>query len=473
DQVPMLDTHMDFSTSNHLGAFRNPRFERKPGEISSLIMTGHFGESQKSFDAWRNYSSGLATDCSCRYAITAAPEFVPDGKTVTINGRAEAGPLLIIHRWKLVEGSLCPIGADDKSKARSTSVINSAQGAANSQPSAGKETQEARSKMKMTFTQFCRMIGKDASALTEYERAALEILFDAHCKELDANAEIPAEVKERASKLISGFETAKQAGAAEDLKRQKSVEEVCLLAGYPEEMTRKLVTDSAMTQAKAIEAVKAWKKDQTVAVPQARASEIQVGANRSLDHLRNAGAQGLAIVFGAKIEKPVDGAETYRSGGKERIMRELLRAHNIDSSVMSYKEVVDAIFSRSYVVADFANITADAMNISFKDSVAAAETTYQDVAEIGNVDNFKKNYRARLMDSASLEEVDEDGEYKILKLSDEGSYIQIVEHGKTIPMSRKLLLDNSLDIQVQAINRVITRTQLDIEAAVYGLLINN
>lgn len=473
DQVPMLDTHMDFTTSNQLGAFRNPRFERKPGEISSLIMTATFGDSQKAFDAWRNYSQGLATDCSARYSILAQPEYIPDGKTAVINGRVEAGPLLIIHKWRLSEASLCPIGADQNSKARSlNNVNNSAQGAAISQPSAVNESQEARS-MKMTFKQFCRAIGKDASALTDHERAALEILFEAYCKDLDEGAEVPAEVKERASKLFSGFDAAKAAGVLEDIQRQKSVEEVCQLAGYPEEMTRKLVTDRGIDQARAIETVKNWKKDQSTAVPQARASEIQAGANRPLEHLRAAGAQGLAINFGAKIEKPGEGVEAYRNGGKERIMRELLRAHNVDSSMMSYREVVDAMFSRSYVLADFANITADAMNISFKDAVAAAETTYQDVAEIGNVDNFKNNYRARLMDSASLEEVTETGEYKILKLSDEGSYIRVVEHGKSIPLSRKLLLDGSLDIRVQAINRVITRTQLDIEAAVYGLLINN
>ncbi len=472
-QMPLCDTHDTSTTRSVFGSCRNMLAESRNG-LTALSAELFFAQDQASFDAMRKVQDGHITDLSGGYRVYKAV-FIKENEKFIFNGRTYDGPLKLALDWEPTEGSLCAVGADQFAKIRSAHkqtptdkpVTNSAQGA-------GKVSQEERTKMKMTFTQFCRNIGKDASALTEHERAALEIVFDAYCKELDAAAEVPAEAKERAAKIFAGFDAAKKAGTAEELQRQQAIEEVCLLASYPEDMARKLIADPAMTQARAFDAVKAWKKEQTTPVPQARASEIQLGTNRAIDHVRSAGARGLALTFdnSLKVDKN-DGVESFRSGGKERVMRELLRAHGIDTSMMGSKEVIDAVFSRSFVLADFANITADAANIKFESDVAAAETVYQLCAKIGSVDSFKKQYRARLMDSGSMEEVDESGEYKILKLDDEGSYIQVKEHGISVPMSRKLMLDNALDIKVEAASRVIVKTQLDIEAALFGLLINN
>jgi len=434
EQVPMLDTHSRWSTADQLGAFRNPSIERNEGGISALKMTAYFGDSQRAFDAWRLYGKGLSDACSASYQYLDYAEYVPEGTKVKINGREEIGQLLIVHRWKLLEGSLCPIGADSQSKARS-----------------------------LTPTQTMSKTGSALDAAPEPTRNLEEI------KTMEKDTTIPAVTD------VKALEAARAEGARAEAERRTAIEDVCTLANFPADKARELSNDATMTQARAIETVKAWLKTQSVPVPQARTSDIEIGANRSLENIRSAAPQGLAMGWDSKvtIAKPADNAEAFRNGGTERVLRELLRAHNVDSSVMSRKEVIESAFARGYVMDDFANITKDAASLKLAADVAVADTVYQNVVEIGNAEDFKRQYRARLMDAGSLKEVTESGEYETIKLSDEGSYIQLVEHGGTIAITRKVLINDSLGALVNAAGRVANRAQLDIEAAVFGLLINN
>ena len=113
EQVPLLDAHSRCSIEDQLGSLRGLRVE---GE--SLLATAHF--SSTAGDAFRKVAEGHLTDISVGYSVDES-YWIPEGETgfVGESGRSFAGPVRVVSKWTVREGSLTPIGADDAAKARS------------------------------------------------------------------------------------------------------------------------------------------------------------------------------------------------------------------------------------------------------------------------------------------------------------------------------------------------------------------
>ncbi len=112
EQVPLLDTHNRYSTSNVLGSVREIQVRG-----DRLVGRAYFSETQEAATAFLKVREGHLTDLSVGYRVTASV-WVEEGTTAEVEGRKFEGPLRVVTGWKLREVSLCPLGADEKAKIR-------------------------------------------------------------------------------------------------------------------------------------------------------------------------------------------------------------------------------------------------------------------------------------------------------------------------------------------------------------------
>jgi len=109
-QVPMLDSHHPRTTRNQLGSVRNV-------EVDGNTVKGTLAFASRAEDEWDLVREGHATDVSVGYRILRV-QYVEPGKTKTIRGREFTGPVNVVTKWRLLEVSLTPIGADEMAKLR-------------------------------------------------------------------------------------------------------------------------------------------------------------------------------------------------------------------------------------------------------------------------------------------------------------------------------------------------------------------
>lgn len=109
-QIPFLDNHNRWSTSDQLGSARD--IKREGGEI-----IGRLRFSSNADEQWNLVREGHITDVSAGYQVLEKT-FVPRGTTQKVMGRDYTGPVNVVTKWKLREVSLTPIGADEQAKLR-------------------------------------------------------------------------------------------------------------------------------------------------------------------------------------------------------------------------------------------------------------------------------------------------------------------------------------------------------------------
>ena len=113
-QVPLLDAHSRYSVENQLGSLRTLHVEG-----AALCATAHFSSVPRAEEAFAKVREGHLTDISVGYSVEDAV-WIPEGETAFVDGRTFSGPLRVVRKWRVKEGSLTPIGADEQAKARST-----------------------------------------------------------------------------------------------------------------------------------------------------------------------------------------------------------------------------------------------------------------------------------------------------------------------------------------------------------------
>jgi len=120
-QIPLLDSHMRSSLDNQLGSIR--AIESRPADTRSKLpyIDGelHFASTDDAQRAKAKMDEGHVTDMSAGYQIDQrASVFIPDGQSRAVGGKTFSGPVNVRTKWRLNEGSLVTIGADDMAKIR-------------------------------------------------------------------------------------------------------------------------------------------------------------------------------------------------------------------------------------------------------------------------------------------------------------------------------------------------------------------
>ena len=145
-QVPLLDSHQRRSIGNQLGSIRGIEVKTDKSRADYPFADGelHFASTSDGMDARTKVEEGHVTDMSAGYETSRADTiFLAKGESRDVNGTRFTGPVNIRTKWRLREGSLCPIGADDMAKIRGFSSMEDAIKSISDKP--GKNTATAES----------------------------------------------------------------------------------------------------------------------------------------------------------------------------------------------------------------------------------------------------------------------------------------------------------------------------------------
>lgn len=112
-QVPLLDAHARYSSSDVIGSARSLKVDG-----SQLLATAYFSEVDPAPDIFRKIQEGHLTDFSIGYRVNKSV-WIPEKQTQKINGKTFTGPMKVATDWTVKELSTTPIGADELAKARS------------------------------------------------------------------------------------------------------------------------------------------------------------------------------------------------------------------------------------------------------------------------------------------------------------------------------------------------------------------
>lgn len=471
-QMPLCDTHNTSTIRAQLGSCRNIRAENVGGQ-GQLIADLVFARDVDSQNAMEKVEDGHVTDLSGGYRIYSAA-YVEEGETYIVKGKSYIGPVKVALDWEPSEGSLCPIGADVFSKIRAKSAgqpdntngnTSAQSAAATSQRTSDANSQEAKA-MKKTFEQFCRAVGIDAAALTDAQRSMLEMIFDAQCKELAADAEIPADAKERAAKVMKSTKEAEERGARVELERQSEIRAMCSVPGAEtladELISKKVGIEDARKQV--LEHLKSSRAP--ISTPK---STIE-GGETSGEKLVRAATHGLAMRHNIKIENPAAGANEFRGRSLMRVVEECLHAIGVNTRSLSDDEMIQ----RAMASGDFPNILSNVANLQLKMAYENSEETWRDIVEINNdVSDFKVMTVANFGGVPTFSEILEGGNYKAVNFKENGATNQVKTYGCEAKMTREMIINDRLGAFLRALELFGVGADKLIGNGVWGIITTN
>lgn len=109
-QMPLLDSHNRYSVRDQLGSIRDIR-------VDGDKLIGRMVFSAAAEDEWTKVREGHVTDISVGFQVLKQV-YVPEKTSQKIGDRSFNGPINVATKWRAFEGSITPIGADDKAKLR-------------------------------------------------------------------------------------------------------------------------------------------------------------------------------------------------------------------------------------------------------------------------------------------------------------------------------------------------------------------
>ena len=410
-QVPLLDTHSRYSTADVLGSVRNRRLEN-----GAVVGDAFFSSTPRADETFLKYKEGHLTDFSAGYAVNDVTR-VKKGEKVEIDGRAWKGPVNVVTSWALKEASCCPIGADDKAKARSDQPFE------NNNHTLERDEDTMDNERFEKLEKMVEGLVTAVTSLTEAQRADKDAVDDVEQMRKDAiRAKENTAANER--KRISGIDVIIEKNeAAYDLDLSE---------------LRTDLINSETTVGDAAQRI----MDAVIAAGPSR-DNINVRLTKDeRDKSRDGAVDGLLLRSGVAVDKVKDADSEYRTMSMLELAKNRLMIAN--ESVRGLDPM--AIFQRAMNTSDFANILADVANKAMLEGFENAEETYSAWADTsGRVNDFKAHVFARASEAPSLVEVNPDGgEYTYGKVTDAKETVTAVDYGIIVPFTRKAMVNDDI-----------------------------
>ncbi|MFA6646758.1 MAG: hypothetical protein WCS59_06615, partial [Sphaerochaetaceae bacterium] len=209
-QVPLLDTHMRYATQDVLGSYREMKVDG-----DKLIGRAFFSEVAEAAGPWTKIREGHLTDFSVGYRVNES-RWIPDKEKQSINGREFTGPMRVVTKWTPRELSVCPIGADQRAKARSLTT---------------KKEHEEMDKLR----EFLVLLGMPAESTDDQLRAFMD----------NIKARLLAPQAPEKKTVAADPEAERAAAVVEERKRITEIGAMCRKFGLPDEAARKLIDEGA------------------------------------------------------------------------------------------------------------------------------------------------------------------------------------------------------------------------------------
>lgn len=424
-QVPLLDAHNRCSVESQLGSLRALHVDG-----GMLCATAHFSSVPRAEEAFSKVREGHLTDISVGYSVEDAV-WIPEGETAAVDGRTFSGPLRVVRKWRVKEGSLTPIGADEQAKARSAA-----------QP----ENLNHMEADKMP---------EDKSKGPDGVRTA------------PGNQTTPAQDEQRTAAPAATPATAP--AAPDDGEIRAACAEMVNLGlrhGCPD------FAEEAIRSGMGLDQFRAKLLDRISSAAESAAPKHSVAVGEGAAEKFQRAATDALLMRSAMTGKPDDqaapGALELRGYTLKEIARECLRQSGKTASGDAM-----TMIGRAFTTSDFPAILADVAHKAILRGAEEANETFSVWVGEANASDFKTHTGVALDSFSSLDLVPEGGEYKYGQTSDRGVPYSVATYGKLFAITRQAIVNddlNALTTIPALMGRAAMRTVGNI---VYDLLIKN
>lgn len=439
-QVPLLDSHNRYSVDAQLGSLRDLQVSGQ-----DLLSTAFFADDPKSVSTFGKVRDRHLTDISVGYTCDDVL-FIGDGESTTIDGRTYTGPLRIVRKWTVKEGSVTPIGADELAKVRSAMQAqqnhtpesnmldkkdNSQRGTASGQPLPGASAAPAAA---------------DPNAGQRSEISTTP-----------AGAPLPQAAP--AASMTSGAGESSRTALANMVNiglRHGCVElaEQYILEGRSLDDFRAAVLDRIGGQAER----------------NAPAHHVAVGET---DEEKFRAAAGDSIVLrsalGARIEKPAPGAFELRGYSLRELARECCRRSGmaVPSDPM---EMIGRAFSST---SDFPAILGNSVHRSVLQGAQAANESFPLWTGDATATDFREHTGVALDAFSSLDETPEGAEIHRATTSDRDVKYRLATFTKSFSITRQAIINDDVNLFSDVPSRMGQAAMRTVGNKVFDFIFNN
>lgn len=347
-------------------------------------------------------------------------EFVREG-SVTVNGRTFRAPVYVARESVLKETSIVALGADDDT---STSIAARRQGGG------------------MEFDAWLRAKGFDPDQITDDQRGALKLAWEAEKRTKDKSNEQPAEPGEEAVSIV-------RARAAAESRR---VDQICeIAADYPS------------IRAQAIE--EGWDATKTeLAVLRAQRPQIPGVAapsrgtqNQFTPEVVEAGVMaslGVSDEDRMKLygERVLEAARPYERMGLQELFMLACQLDKIETPPIfgDGEQVIRAGFATNSLNSIVENVLGKQALLAYR----AAEIQAMQFCRLSSTRDFKKVSRVRMLGSGRFERVSKAGELESGKLADQKYENQLDTFGQVLFIDRQTVINDDLQVLADAASEI-------------------
>jgi hypothetical protein len=439
--IPILIDH-EKSVEATLGATDNIVNDGRQLMLEGVV-TGQSGKAQQ---VLAQAAAGHTWQASIG-AMVIESEDVPAGQTATANGQTFTGPVVIARRAVLRETSVLPMGAD------STTSVNLAASARRFlKGSAG-----------MSFEDYCKSLGLDASTLTPEAAAALQTSYAQMSKPA-----VPAMESAVATAQPSPAPTA-AAGAMLDLTAsleqgrkmiaaqfRKSAEIQAKAAGFPEIIATAIDQD--------------WSIDK-VELEVMKKREIQARTRPTSFTASQGSAENMPLVIEAAVcltrgikdtEKHFDDkilqaahSQFRRGVGLQQVFMMAAAANGMylapgtRINAGNIREVLQFACSPQQIRAAFSTVSLPGIlsNVANKEILQGymeEDTVWQQIAATKSVSDFKTVTSYRMLDDMTYEELGPGGKIKHGKTGEESFTRSADTYAKMYSITRQDIINDDL-----------------------------
>ena len=437
NQVPLLDSHSRYSTHSVIGSFRNMTVVG-----SELVGRAFFSSVEAAQDPHIKVAEGHITDFSVGFRIEKnGLIFINDGETAHVDGRTWTGPLRLITSSRIKELSVCPIGVDDKAKAR-----------ADSQEGALPLQEENLMDKKLRAFLERHGLPKDATeaeAFSFWERMDIGTINNEGGQQQgkradDGAGQQPAAQQPAKQTVITEADIAAATRAAtqqamkEERARTMEIRAMCKRYDLPDLEDELIENNTTVDEARKLVMEKDMARDRNEGY--GHRGIVSVGVEDK-EKFRAAAQDAIRLRSGAVVDNMADGADELAGRSMVELCRMSLQLHGYSDSGRPLDVVGRALQST-----DLSTLLGNTANLSLLSGWDSAGETWSIWCATGSVTDFKTHSAARLSETDDLDEIPENQEYKYGEVSEAAETYSIATYGKLFAITRQAIINDELGV---------------------------
>lgn len=446
---------------------------------NQLLVSGQIlGDSPKAKQVIALNDKGFAWQASIG-AKANQVEFVPEGRSVEVNGREVAGPVNVARRATLGEISFVVLGADENTTAQIAA-----------------KARQQNQEMAMEFAEWVEAQGFKVDNLNEQQTKGLTALYE-QTKSAPAVpvvatppatlAPVPATPAIPAAPLPAAHDTV-PADAVADLRAQLAAEHRRV------DYIVKTCRGEQFGEIKAQAIAEGWDQKR-VDLEVIRGSRPKVDTPHTPENHQYFQAIEAALCVSAGLSEErvgkwydaqvMDAATSrdLRGAGLHTLFYEVIRAtgghvrpgrvdnDTIRAAFVANDRLIQA--SDGFSTLSLAGILSNLANKTLLAAYEAVNTVSDQICATTDVNDFKQVTRYRMTASGIFQKVGPDGELKHASLDQESYTNQVETYGRMIALTRQMIINDDLGAFLQIPRAIGRMSALALEEAVFTLFLSN